>query len=127
MCFRTCWIMLLSVFVIGKNSYAFDFPGEFAQNPSGFLALSGLPGFRSTPARFLEPGFGISYARVIETQVQAVSAAGEMGWGGDGLGFRTAFFSSYMAMDSIYRQVYSELDASFLEVGISQDLVMDFP
>ena len=112
MCFRNCWILLLIVLVIEKNSYAFDFPGEFAQNPSGSLALSGLPGFRSTPARFAEPGFGVSYAQVSETEIQVVSAAGEMGWGRETLGFRTAFFSSYMAMDSIYRQVYSEIDAS---------------
>ena len=48
----------------------------------------------------------------MDTQVQVVSAAGEMGWGSDKSGVRTAFFSSYMSMDSIYRQVYSELDAS---------------
>jgi hypothetical protein len=78
----------------------------------------------------LEPGFGFSYAQVLESQIQVVSAAGEMGWVRDGLGFRTAFFSSYLAMDSIYRQVYSELDASafgtWYIVGLGYGLSVDW-
>lgn len=108
--------LLICVLLLAGASHAFDLPGEFAQNPSGTLALSGLPGFRSTPARFVEPGFGVSYARVLGAEEHVAAAAGEFGWeklcSGKCPGLRVAFFGSYTELDSIYRQVYSEWDAS---------------
>lgn len=125
---KICGLLLVGL------SHAFDLPGEFVQNPSGSLALSGLPGFRSTPARLLEPGFGISYARVLEAEEQIVAAAGEFGWdalcGGVCPGLRMAFFSSYAELDSIYRQVYSEWDASafgsWYVVGVGYGLSVEW-
>ena len=110
------WTVMICGLLLVGLSHAFDLPGEFAQNPSGSLALSGLPGFRSTPARLSEPGFGISYARVLGAKEHVAAAAGAFGWenlcDGECPGLRMAFFSSYTELDSVYRQVYSEEDAS---------------
>lgn len=94
------------------EAFAMDFPGDFVQNPGGSLALSGLPGYKSTPARYFDDStsgaFGVAYARVPEADLQVVGLVGEMN-----LWFtRLAFFSSYLLMDSLYRQVYSEIDFS---------------
>lgn len=88
---------------------AMDFPAEFVHNPGGSLALSGLPGYKSTPARLPESGFGVTYAQVPEAALQGAGAGGEFGFGER---YRIAFFSSYLMMDSLYRRVYSELDFS---------------
>ena len=60
-----------------------DYPVEFVQNPGGNLALSGLPGYSSTPARRGMPGFGLSYARLGEVGIQAAGVAGEICFGCD--------------------------------------------
>ena len=103
---------LLLIVCMVRFAMAMDFPGEFVQNPGGSLALSGLPGLRSTPARYLEDssraGLGVAYAQVPEASLQVAGAAGELLLGL----FRLAFLSSYTEMDSLYRQVYSELDVS---------------
>ena len=91
---------------------AMDFPGEFVQNPGGSLALSGLPGYKSTPVRYLEEGaaagFGVAYARMPGADIQVAGAAVEIGLAKS----RLAVSSSYTEMDSLYRRVYSEVDLS---------------
>ena len=105
------------------NAKAMDSPGEFVQNSGGNLAMEGLQGFNSTPARVASPAFGISYTRNNETLTQVAGASGELGLSSFGLSqrYRMAFFSSYLQMDSLYRRVYSELDfsvnASWLVAG----------
>lgn len=129
-----CRFLLMLVWLLVGLSHAFDFPGEFARNLGGSLALSGLPGYRSTPARFAEPGFGVSYARVLGVEEQIAAAAGEFGWdalcGANCPGLRMAFFSSYMELDSVYRQVYSEWDASVFDswyiVGVGYGLSVEW-
>ncbi len=100
---------VLLIIWLANLAFAMDFPGEFVQNPGGSLALSGLPGYKSSPARFAEPGFGLAYAQVEEASLQVAGAAGELGFWRD---YRLAFFSSYLEMDSLYRQVYSEWNFS---------------
>ena len=123
--------VLLLIVWMASLALAMDFPGEFVQNPGGSLALSGLPGYRSSPARRLGEGefggFGLAYAQVPDASLQVASAAGEMGLGL----FRMAFFSSYTEMDTLYRQVYSELQTSIahswfvggLGYGVSVDIL----
>ena len=101
--------VILLILGLASLVCAMDFPGEFVQNPGGSLALSGLPGYKSSPARIPEPGFGLAYAQVGEESLQVAGAAGELGLWRD---YRVAFFSSYLEMDSLYRQVYSEWDFS---------------
>ena len=79
------------------------------------LATVGFAGeFVRNPAQVAEPGFGLGYAQVPEASVQVFAAGGEFGlWRSDDYDrYRVAFFSSYLEMDSLYRQVYSEWDCS---------------
>ncbi|MBR5412636.1 MAG: hypothetical protein IK114_06285 [Fibrobacter sp.] len=123
-------VLLLMVWM-ASLALAMDFPGEFVQNPGGSLALAGLPGYRSSPARYLGEGeiagFGLAYARVPEASLQVAGAAGEMGLGH----FRIAFLGSYAEMDTLYRQVYSEVETAVahswivggLGYGVSVDIL----
>ena len=85
--------VILLIIWLASLACAMDFPGEFVQNPGGSLALSGLPGYKSSPARIAEPGFGLAYAQVDEASLQVAGAAGELGLWRD---YRLAFFSSYL-------------------------------
>ena len=114
------WKMLIMAVALVPYAYSMDYPVEFVQNSGGDLAVSGLPGFRSTPARYGDPGFGLSYARLKDASMQVAGIAGEMCVGcgsadsvrvGQTAG-RIAFLSSYTEMDSIYRRVYTEVDVS---------------
>ena len=89
-----------------------DAPGEFVQNSSGNLALSGLPGFYSTPARVVFPGYGLVYARELSTGLLVAGGAGEIALGPSAYPFRLSFMESYSEMDSVYRQVYSQVETS---------------
>ena len=109
---------------------AMDFPGEFVQNPEGNLAFSGLPGYKSTPARYLEEGtaagFGVAYARIPGADFQVAGAAVEIGlWKS-----RVGVFGSYTEMDTLYRQVYSETDLSltrsWLIAGVGYGVSVDW-
>ena len=119
--------VILLIIWLASLACAMDFPGEFVQNPGGSLALSGLPGYKSSPARIAEPGFGLAYAQVDEASLQVAGAAGELGLWRD---YRLAFFSSYLEMDSLYRQVYSEWNfsvaKSWLVGGVGYGLSVDW-
>lgn len=99
---------LIFTFFIQTKLFAFDFPGAFGMNLHGDLAPVGLSGFYSTPARVAEPGFGVSVSRLPSTNQSVVGVAGEFG----NSFYRLSAFGSYGLMDSIYRQVYNEWDAS---------------
>lgn len=125
---RTIYIIVVWLTSV---AFAMDFPGEFVQNPGGTLALSGLPGYKSSPARYFDDStsgaFGVAYARVPEADLQVAGAAGELALWRD---YRLAFFSSYLEMDSLYRQVYSEwnfsLAKSWLVGGVGYGLSVDW-
>ena len=67
--------------------------------------------FVHNPAQVAEPGFAIGYAQVPEASVQVFGAGGEFGFGRFDR-YRVAFSNSYLEMDSLYRQVYSEWECS---------------
>ncbi|OWV25256.1 hypothetical protein B7988_11760 [Fibrobacter sp. UWB1] len=119
--------LALLIVCLASLACAMDFPGEFVQNPGGSLALSGLPGYKSSPARIAAPGFGLAYAQVGEASLQVAGAAGELGLLRD---YRLAFFSSYLEMDSLYRQVYSEWNLSvaksWIVGGVGYGLSVDW-
>ena len=98
-------IILWMAFAV--SAFAQDFHGEFVRNVGGNLALRGLPGFASSPARIAEPGFGAAFAYVPDADIAVAGMAGEFC-----VGPRVAFSSSYLELDSIYRRVYSEIDLS---------------
>ena len=66
------------------------------------------------PAQLADPGFGVAYARVPAVSFSVAGVGGEFGLGrsGDYDRYRIAFSGSYLEMDSLYRQVYSEWDFS---------------
>ena len=66
------------------------------------------------PAQVADPGFGVAYAQVPAVSLSVVGVGGEFGLGrsGDYDRYRIAFSGSYLEMDSLYRQVYSEWDFS---------------
>ena len=81
----------------------------FVPTVRGDLAPAGFPGFYTSPARTAASGFALS----------AVYGAGDVdelvysGYGEVGAGpFRLAVFSAFHGLDSLYRQSYSELQAS---------------
>lgn len=81
----------------------------FVPTVRGDLAPAGFPGFYTSPARTAAPGFALS----------AVYGAGDVdefayaGFGEVGAGpLRLAVFSAFHGLDSLYRQSYSELQAS---------------
>ena len=92
-----------------------------------------FPGYRLNPARPLADSvrgeFGVAYAQVPEADVHVASAAGAFGLGMS----QVAFASSYTQMDSLYRQVYSEIDISLVSpwlvggvgYGISVDWIAE--
>ncbi|MCF0224920.1 MAG: hypothetical protein HUK20_11685 [Fibrobacter sp.] len=89
-------------------AWAGDYSVDFVQNPTGALALRGLPGYASTPARRKQPSMGIDYECLEDGLSCSVGAAAEMA-----LHFvRLAFSTSYFEMDSLYRRIYSEVDVS---------------
>lgn len=101
--FGFCLLLLM-----GAPLLAADFPGEFVQNPGGNLALAGLPGYRSTPARQANPGFGFLYADLEDVEERVFGASAEFGSGN----YRVGFLGAYQELDSVYRQVYTEWDFS---------------
>ncbi len=121
-CYFVCDAFALLLSVFAPCVFSMDYPVEFVQNPGGTLALSGLPGYSSTPARLGTPGFGIAYAKMFGVEMQALGIAGEVCLGCepenpngvDRAGGRVAFSSSYLEMDSIYRRVYTEIELSLL-------------
>lgn len=73
------------------------------------LALSGLPQYGSSPARSLQPAFGLRFESLGNLSQQRYEAAGELG---KGL-FRAGFVFDHVVMDSLYRNSYSELDLGY--------------
>ena len=76
-----------------------------------FLLMENL---MENPAQVADPGFDVAYAQVPAVSLSVVGVGGEFGWGrsGDYDRYRLAFSGSYLEMDSLYRQVYSEWDFS---------------
>lgn len=100
-------LLFLLVVVVPLYVWA-DPPSDFAQNNHGDLNLRGIGGVHSTPARIAEPGFGGSFYYLAEVNQIASSISGEFG---NSL-YRGHFAGRYESLDSIYRLVYLEWDAS---------------
>lgn len=85
-----------------------------------FLLMENL---MENPAQVADPGFEVAYAQVPAVSLSVVGVGGEFGWGhsGDYDRYRLAFLGSYLEMDSLYRQVYSEWD--FSVASLSKDCV----
>lgn len=89
--------------------WAQDALTPFVAGVSGNMSIEGPTGFYSNPARLGN--------RSIFMFCEVLNGKEELGCGGGGEFLlnhqRISFYSSYLQMDSLYRQVYSELDASY--------------
>lgn len=99
---------------------------SFASLMAGGLSPSGLGGFYSTPARYAENVYGVSYYWMDDVN--------EFSWNlsldfGDKL-YRVGVFISYRSMDSLYRNLYSESSFSWtwnqLNAGVGYGLGMEW-
>lgn len=99
---------------------------SFASLMAGGLSPSGLGGFYSTPARYAENAYGVSYYWMDDVN--------EFSWNlsldfGNTL-YRVGAFISYRSMDSLYRNLYSESSFSWtwnqLNAGIGYGLGMEW-
>ncbi len=90
------------------------------------LGLKGLPQYGSSPARSLQPAFGLLFESVGNENQQRYEAAGEFGKGP----FRAGFVYDHFVLDSIYRKSYSELDLGYsywlLLVGVGYGASMEW-
>ncbi len=103
---RRSWALWLGLSV---NLWAAGGAVPFVPTVRGDFALDGFPGFYTSPARTTVPGFALS----------AVYGAGDVdefayaGYGVVDAGpLCLAVFSAFHGLDSLYRQSYSELQAS---------------
>lgn len=100
------------LFALSVGSWALDGPAPFVASVEGDFAPQGFAGFYSSPARKASPGFAFAYYRIPggkeDVDEFSWAAYGDMGserW-------RLAFLEAFHGLDSLYRQSYSELDAS---------------
>lgn len=97
------------IFILCVASFGFDAPVSLGVNPTGRLNVRGPVGFDGSPARIGEPAAYVSYFQAENVEEVAWSAGGEWIWEN----LRCAFFSDLHQLDSLYDQLYSELDFSY--------------
>ena len=87
---------------------------SFASLLAGGLSPVGLGGYYSTPARYADPSYNLSYYWMDEVEESSWNLSLE--FGSDA--YRVGAFVAYQSMDSLYRNLYSEfLVASSFQVG----------
>ena len=77
---------------------------SFASLLAGGLSPVGLGGYHSTPARYANPSYGLSYYWMDEVDESSWNLSLE--FGSDT--YRVSAFVAYLSMDSLYRNLYSE-------------------
>ena len=106
--------------------YAVDGRASFASLLAGGLSPVGLGGYYSTPARLADPSYGISYYWTEEVEESSWNLSLE--FGGDD--YRVGAFAAYLSMDSLYRDLYSEVSFAktwwLITLGISYGLDMQW-
>ena len=102
-----CFGALPVVLFLGVPGMASEGRASFSSLLSGGTSPKGLGGFHSSPARFAEGAYGISFYWMDD--VDEISWNLSFDFGSDA--YRVGVFVSYQSMDSLYRNLYSE--ASF--------------
>lgn len=88
----------------GAPCYAAEGHASFASLLAGGLSPVGLGGYHSTPARFANPSYGVSYYWMDDIEESSWNLSLE--FGSDA--YRVGVFVAYLSMDSVYRNLYSE-------------------
>lgn len=94
---------ILSCFV-PRMACAADGRASFASLLAGGLSPVGLGGFNSSPARYVDPSYGVSYYWLDGVDESSWNLSLE--FGNDA--YRMGAFVAYESMDSLYRKLYSE-------------------
>ena len=125
------WLGALILSVVSLLSlpgivHASDGRAPFASLLAGGTGPKGLGGFNSTPARFAEGAYGVSYYWLDDVDEISWNLSLDFG----SVAYRVGAFVSYQSMDSLYRNSYSEF--SFAKtwtraaVGMSYGLGMEW-
>ena len=133
-CFeKCCWVCATLLHVIGIAAvfaiapcYAAEGHASFASLLAGGLSPVGLGGYHSTPARYANPSYGISYYWVDDVDESSWNLSLE--FGSDA--YRVGAFVAYLSMDSLYKNLYSEFSFAHtwnrLVFGASYGLDMEW-
>ena len=108
-CFKNCCFVLFVILItlLSEQIHAAEGRAPFASLLAGGLSPVGLGGFYSTPARYADPSYGVSYYWTDDVDESSWNLSLEFGTDL----YRVGAFICYMSMDSLYRKTYSE--ASF--------------
>ncbi len=124
--FLRCFVLLAVLLGAYAPCNAAEGHASFASLLAGNLSPKGLGGFYSTPARHAEPAYGVAYYWMDEVDIYSWSLSLE--FGNDA--YRAGTFVAYQSMDSLYRNLYSEVSFAKtwakLAVGMSYGLDMEW-
>ena len=98
-------IGVLVAFVNVAPCFAAEGHASFASLLAGGLSPIGLGGYSSSPARYADPSYGVSYYWMDD--IDELSWNLSLEFGNDS--YRVGAFIAYQSMDSLYRNVYSEV------------------
>ena len=119
-------LLALSLAIVPGPVNAAEGRASFAALLAGGLSPVGLGGFHSTPARYAEPAYGVSYYWLDDVAESSWNFSLEFGTDA----YRVGAFVAYESMDSLYRNLYSE--ASYAKtwahfaLGMSYGLGMEW-
>ena len=99
------WSVIWTIAVLGSSPCnAAEGHASFASLLAGGLSPVGLGGYYSTPARYADPSYSLSYYWMDEVDESSWNLSLE--FGSDV--YRVGAFVAYHSMDSLYRNLYSE-------------------
>ena len=138
-CFENCrwsctkilyvvWSVIWTIAALGNASpsNAAEGHASFASLLAGGLSPVGLGGYHSTPARYANPSYSLSYYWMDEVDESSWNLSLE--FGSDV--YRVGVFVAYQSMDSLYRNLYSEFSFAHpwnrFTFGVSYGLGMEW-
>ena len=105
-CYAKLLYALLAVAMLfAIPCHAAEGRAPFASLLAGGLSPVGLGGYGSTPARYADPSYGVAYYWTDDVDESSWNLSIE--FGSDA--YRVGAFVAYLSMDSLYRDLYSEL------------------
>jgi hypothetical protein len=123
--FGCVWVLPIVLLLVAQGM-ASEGRASLASLLSGVTSPKGLGGFYSSPARFAEGAYGVSYYWMDD--VDEISWNLSLDFGSDA--YRVGAFVSYQSMDSLYRNSYSEVSFAktwaHAAVGMSYGLDMEW-
>ena len=97
-------LLFVAWFCFAIPCHATEGHASFASLLAGGLSPVGLGGYYSTPARYADPSYSLSYYWMDEVEESSWNLSLE--FGSDT--YRVGAFIAFLSMDSLYRNLYSE-------------------